>query len=97
MPAIKVSFGIFSPFFTGFITTCPPAFIATLGGIALLIVLKNTFISAFSGSYSLGALISFLITMSDLVILNIGAPFWGLLCGITISKVFERKKLITNI
>jgi benzoate membrane transport protein len=86
-----ICFGIFSPFFTGFITTCPPAFIATLGGIALLIVLKNTFISAFSGSHSLGALISFLITMSDLVILNIGSPFWGLLFGIAISKVFERE------
>jgi len=86
-----ICFGIFSPFFTGFITTCPPAFIATLGGIALLVVLKNTFISAFSGSFSFGALISFLITMSDLVILNIGAPFWGLLFGIAISKVFERE------
>jgi benzoate membrane transport protein len=92
-----ISFGIFSPFFTGFITTCPPAFIATLGGIALLVVLKNTFISAFSGSYSLGALISFLITMSDLVILNIGAPFWGLICGIAISKVFEKKLILKKI
>jgi predicted benzoate:H+ symporter BenE len=35
--------------------------------------------------------------MSDLVILNIGAPFWGLLCGIAISKVFERKQLIKKV
>ena len=86
-----IIFGIFSPFFTGFITTCPPAFISTLGGIALLLVLKNTFISAFSGSCSLGALIAFLITMSDLVFLNIGSPFWGLVSGVIITKMFDKK------
>ena len=86
-----ITFGIFSPFFTGFISSCPPGFIASLGGIALLIVLKNTFISAFSGSFSLGALVSFLITMSDLVFLNIGSPFWGILGGLLIAKIYEKK------
>ena len=86
-----IIFGIFSPFFTGFITTCPPAFISTLGGIALLLVLKNTFIVAFSGNCSLGALIAFLITMSDLVFLNIGSPFWGLVSGVIITKMFDKK------
>ena len=86
-----ITFGIFSPFFTGFISSCPPGFIASLGGIALLIVLKNTFIAAFSGSFSLGALVSFLITMSDLVFLNVGSPFWGILCGLLIAKIYEKK------
>ena len=36
-----IAFGMFSPFFTGFISSCPPGFIASLGGIALLIVLKK--------------------------------------------------------
>ena len=85
-----ITFGIFSPFFTGFISSCPPGFIASLGGIALLIVLKNTFIAAFSGSFSLGALVSFLITMSDLVFLNIGSPFWGILGGLLIAKIYEK-------
>ena len=87
-----ITFGIFSPFFTGFISSCPPGFIASLGGIALLIVLKNTFISAFSGSFSFGALVSFLITMSDLTILNIGSPFWGLVGGLLICKIYEKKE-----
>ena len=87
-----ITFGIFSPFFTGFISSCPPGFIASLGGIALLIVLKNTFISAFSGSFSFGALVSFLITMSDLTILNIGSPFWGLVGGLLICKIYEKKQ-----
>ena len=87
-----IAFGIFSPFFTGFISSCPPGFIASLGGIALLIVLKNTFISAFSGNFSFGALVSFLITMSDLTILNIGSPFWGLVGGFLICKIYEKKE-----
>ena len=88
-----ITFGIFSPFFTGFISSCPPGFIASLGGIALLIVLKNTFIAAFSGSFSLGALVSFLITMSDLVFLNIGSPFWGILGGLLIAKIYEKNNI----
>jgi len=87
-----ITFGIFSPFFTGFISSCPPGFIASLGGIALLVVLKNTFISAFSGSFSFGALVSFLITMSDLTFLNIGSPFWGLIGGFIICKVYEKNE-----
>ena len=87
-----IAFGTFSPFFTGFISSCPPGFIASLGGIALLIVLKNTFISAFSGSFSFGALVSFLITMSDLTILNVGSPFWGLVGGFLICKIYEKKE-----
>jgi len=86
-----IAFGMFSPFFTGFISSCPPGFISSLGGIALLIVLKNTFISAFSGSFSFGALVSFLITMSDLTFLNIGSPFWGLVGGFFICKVYEKR------
>ena len=87
-----IAFGVFSPFFTGFISSCPPGFIASLGGIALLIVLKNTFISAFSGSYSFGALVSFLITMSDLTFLNVGSPFWGLVGGFFICKIYEKRE-----
>ena len=88
-----ITFGIFSPFFTGFISSCPPGFMDSLGGIELLIVLKNTFIAAFSGSFSLGALVSFLITMSDLVFLNIGSPFWGILGGLLIAKIYEKNNI----
>jgi benzoate membrane transport protein len=38
----------------------------------------------------LGALVTFLVTVADLAILNIGAPFWGLLAGLTISRLLER-------
>ena len=62
----------------------------TLAGIALLKVLQGAFVSAFQGSFSLGALIAFMVTVSDLVLLNIGAPFWGLVFGCIASLVLER-------
>jgi benzoate membrane transport protein len=33
----------------------------------------------------MGALITFMVTISDHTILNIGAPFWGLVFGVAAS------------
>ena len=66
------------------------AFIMTLAGIALLKVLQGVFVSAIQAAFSLGALIAFMVTISDLVLLNIGAPFWGLGFGYISSLVSER-------
>jgi predicted benzoate:H+ symporter BenE len=30
--------------------------------------------------------------MSDLTILNIGSPFWGLVGGLLICKIYEKKE-----
>ncbi|WP_157049923.1 benzoate/H(+) symporter BenE family transporter [Thalassobacillus sp. C254] len=39
----------------------------------------------------MGALFSFIITLSGFSLLNIGAPFWGLVFGTLISYIFESK------
>lgn len=83
-------FGLLAPFFTGLMLATPKAFIATLAGIALLKVLQSAFTTAFQGAFSLGALIAFMVTVSDLVLFNIGAPFWGLVFGFLASWVLER-------
>jgi len=41
-------------------------------------------------------LLCFLITMADQPIFNIGAPFWGLVFGLTISWLLERQAFNTN-
>jgi len=38
----------------------------------------------------LGALVTFLVTVADVPILNIGAPFWGLVFGYCASRLLER-------
>jgi benzoate membrane transport protein len=41
----------------------------------------------------LGALTAFLVTLSGISILHIGAPFWGLVFGVATSWLLERATL----
>ena len=46
---------------------------------------------SFRDRFTLGALATFLITVADVPIFNIGAPFWGLVIGYAVSRVLEGK------
>ncbi len=83
-------FGLLAPLFTVVMLATPPSFIATLGGLALLNVLKGSFVTAFGGRFCFGALIAFVVTISNITFLNVGAAFWGLLAGLAASWVIER-------
>jgi benzoate membrane transport protein len=89
---LAVLFGAMSTTFTRLMLGTPPAFIAALGGLAMLRVLQTAFSVSFgSGKFALGALVTFLVTVADVPIFNIGAAFWGLLFGFAISWLLERK------
>ena len=87
---LAMLFGLFSPLFTSAMLATPPAFIAALGGLALLRVLQASFVAAFSTRFTLGALVTFVVTVADVTVLNVGAAFWGLLVGLAISGLLER-------
>jgi benzoate membrane transport protein len=87
---LALLFGLFSSSFTQLMLAAPKSFIAVLAGLAMLKVLQNAFSVAFRDRFTLGALVTFLVTVADLAILNIGAPFWGLLAGLAISRLLER-------
>lgn len=87
---LAVVFGVFAPLFTGLMLAMPAAFVATLGGLAMLRALQGSFVAAFSGRFTLGALVTFLVTVSDVQLLSIGAAFWGLVAGFVVSRVMER-------
>jgi benzoate membrane transport protein len=87
---LMILFGVFSASTTWLALKLPPAYIETLGGLAVLQVLQRSFVTAFSGRFSMGAMITFLITVADISILNIGAAFWGLVFGFAVSWVLER-------
>jgi benzoate membrane transport protein len=53
-------------------------------------VLQTAFSVSFRGRFTLGALVTFLVTIADVAILRIGAPFWGLVAGFTVSWLLER-------
>ena len=83
-------FGLFAPLFTTLMLATPGAFIATLAGLAMLRVLQAAFVAAFSSRFTLGALITFVVTVADVKILNVGAAFWGLVAGFFVSWLLER-------
>jgi len=89
--ALAMVFGLLAPFFTRLLLATPPAFIATLAGLAMLRVLQTAFTASFGGRYSFGALVCFLVTVADVPIFNIGAAFWGLVLGLAASYLLERK------
>jgi benzoate membrane transport protein len=88
---LGLAFGMLAPFFTRLLLATPPAFIATLAGLAMLRILQTAFTASFSGRFSFGALICFLVTVADVAIFRIGAPFWGLVLGLAASWVLERR------
>jgi len=88
-----VAFGIFAPTVVGLASTLPASFIGVLGGLALLRALQSWMATAFGGDLSLGALTAFLVTLSGVSILHIGAAFWGLIFGVGVSWLLEQAKL----
>jgi benzoate membrane transport protein len=87
---LALGFGLFAPFFTGVMLATPKAFIAALAGLAMLRVLQTAFTVSFRDRFALGALVTFLVTVADIPIFNIGAPFWGLVFGYIASRLLER-------
>lgn len=83
-------FGIFAPLVTRLMLAMPKAFIATLAGLALLRVLERAFAISFNGGFTLGATVCFLVTVANVPILSIGAPFWAVLIGLAVSWALER-------
>lgn len=88
--ALAIFFGVCAPTFTQLMLAMPAAFIAALAGLAILRVLQNAFVTAFNSDFALGALVTFVVTIADFSILNIGAPFWGLMFGFAASWLVER-------
>jgi benzoate membrane transport protein len=88
--ALGVVLGLLAPLLTRLLLATPPAFIATLAGLAMLRVLQNAFAGAFGGRFMLGALVTLLVTVAGVPIFNIGAPFWALIAGVGVSLLVER-------
>jgi len=87
---LALGFGLASPVFVGLLLATPKAFIAALAGLAMLRVLQTAFAISFKDRFTLGALVTFLVTVADVPIFNIGAAFWGLVFGFAASWLLER-------
>ncbi|GHB12940.1 benzoate transporter [Modicisalibacter luteus] len=88
-------FVVGAPFYgyvVSLIEATPSYFIFIIAGLALLRVLTSSLATAFSGKkHEMGALFAFLIAVSGIQILGIGASFWALVLGVLVSLIFETK------
>ena len=93
--AFGLLFGLMAPTFTGLMLATPKAYIMVLGGLAMLRVLQGAFVASFGGGrFTLGALISLLVTVADIGLFNIGAAFWGLVAGCVFSWLLEKADFV---
>ncbi|HIW69188.1 MAG TPA: benzoate/H(+) symporter BenE family transporter [Candidatus Dietzia merdigallinarum] len=91
--ALALIVGILAPAFVGLSLGTPAAFIAALGGLAMLAPLQGSFVTAFRTDRALGPLICFLVTVADVSLLGISAPFWGIVLGMAVTALLERRSL----
>jgi benzoate membrane transport protein len=87
---LAILFGILAPTFTRLMLVAPKSLVMAVAGLAMLRILQAAFMTAFKERFSLGALVAFLVTVADIPLLNVGAAFWGLVCGVVISWLLER-------
>jgi benzoate membrane transport protein len=87
---LAILFSLVAPTFTHLMLATPREFIMMLGGLAMLRVLQAAFVASFRGKFTLGALVSLLVTVADITIGNIGAAFWGLIAGLLVAWLLER-------
>ena len=89
---LALAFGLLWPVFTRLLLAAPEAVIAALAGLAMLRVLRvlqTSFSVSFRAKFTLCALVTFLVTVADVPILNVGASFWGLVLAIAVSWLLE--------
>lgn len=88
--ALAIGFGLLAPGMVRVITTMPAAYVAALGGLAMLKPLQGAFRASFSGTHAEGALITFLVTISGITVLGVGSAFWGLCAGCAATVLLDR-------
>jgi benzoate membrane transport protein len=89
---LSLACSVLAPALTRLMLATPEAFILALGGIAMLRALQQAFVTAFATNFTLGALVTFVVTISGLDLFNIHAAFWGVLIGYGISRLLEREE-----
>lgn len=93
--ALAIVVGVLAPLLVRGLAVVPATFIAALAGLAMLEALRGAFTAAFSdptGRPVLAPLITLLVTISGTDVGGLGAPFWGLVAGVAVTYVLDRRK-----
>ena len=80
--ALYVAIGLFGAVITGLLTAFPKELVVAIAGLALLGTIGNGLAVALQGEpHREAALITFLVTLSGVVIAGVGSAFWGVVAG----------------
>jgi len=80
--AFYVLIGIFGAAFTGLLTAFPRELVAAIAGLALLGTIGNALALALrDDDHREAAAITFLVTLSGVVVAGVGSAFWGVVAG----------------
>ena len=80
--AIYVAIGLFGAVITGLLTAFPKELVVAIAGLALLGTIGNGLAAALRDeSHREAALVTFLVTLSGVVVAGIGSAFWGVVAG----------------
>ncbi|SDE19123.1 benzoate/H(+) symporter BenE family transporter [Sporomusa acidovorans] len=91
-----VSFALLAKIIVESVKMVPKEFTAVLAGLAMFEVFKSAFQGAFAGRFRTGALVAFFVAVTNLSILNIGAPLWAIILGLLTSLIVEREDFKLN-
>lgn len=80
--ALYVAIGLFGAVITGLLTAFPKELVLAIAGLALLGTIGNGLAAALRDeSHREAALITFLVTLSGVVVAGVGSAFWGVVAG----------------
>ena len=80
--ALYVAIGLFGAVITGLLTAFPKELVIAIAGLALLGTIGNGLAAALRDEpHREAALITFLVTLSGVVIAGVGSAFWGVVAG----------------
>lgn len=80
--AIYVVIGLFGAVITGLLTAFPSELVVAIAGLALLGTIGNGLATALrEEGHREAALITFLVTLSGVVVAGVGSAFWGVVAG----------------
>ena len=80
--ALYVAIGLFGAVITGLLTAFPKELVVAIAGLALLGTVGNGLAAALRDEpHREAALITFLVTLSGVVVAGVGSAFWGVVAG----------------
>lgn len=80
--AFYVVIGLFGAAITGVLTAFPPELVAAIAGLALLGTIGSALVVALQDTHHRdAAVITFVVTLSGVVLAGVGSAFWGVVAG----------------